>query len=137
MSAFSNYLEQKLVEYLKGTEMPTAPATTYVEMWASAGNDTASNVGVVTSLSRVAVAGSVWSTATGSDGNGDFHTIRNDSAIVIVGTATASATVSAFGVYDASVNGNLLWWGTLSAPKTITVDDELKFNASNLALQIY
>lgn len=137
MSAFSNYLEQKLVDYLKGTAMPTAPATTYVEMWASAGNDAASNVGVVTSLSRVAVAGSVWSTATGTDGNGDFHTIRNDSAIVIVGTATASATVSAFGVYDASTAGNLLWWGTLSAPKTITVDDELKFNASNLALQIY
>ena len=137
MSAFSNYLEQKLVEYLKGTAMPTAPGTTYIEMWASAGNDTASNVGVVTSLSRVAVAGSAWTTATGTDGNGDFHSITNIASVVITTSATATATVSAFGVYDDPTAGNLLWWGTLSSPKTLTVADELKFNASNLALQIY
>lgn len=137
MSAFSNYLEQNLVNYLKGTAMPTAPSTTYVEMWASAGNDDASNVGVITSLSRASVAGSNWTTAVGTDGNGDFHAIRNSVAVVITTAATASATVSAFGVYDAPTAGNLLWWGTLGTPKTLSVDDELKFNASNLSLQIY
>jgi hypothetical protein len=51
-------------------------------------------------------------------------------------SAGSSATASHFAVFDAATSGNLLFYGALSASKSIAIGDEVKFNALQLTLTV-
>lgn len=59
------------------------------------------------------------------------------SADLDFGTASASwGTIVAVGLLDASTVGNFLWWGPLSASKTINSGDAFKIPAGSLTLSL-
>lgn len=84
------------------------------------------------SYARVAVARSGtpgWAAATGT------LATTNNSGTITFPTATASwGTVTQFGIFDAVTAGNLIYWGDLTASKTIGSGDTASMAASALAI---
>jgi hypothetical protein len=129
MSAFSNYLENEILDWVNGGAFPTQPSATFIQLFN--GSPTEAGGGGTALYSRVSVAAGGWTTTTGSTA-----TISNTTAIVITSSAGSSATANNFGIFDSSAAGNLLFLGELGTPKTISVGDEVKFNALQLTIRI-
>ena len=47
-----------------------------------------------------------------------------------------SANVTDIGIYDAASGGNLLFYGTLSSPKTVTSGDVFQINSGSLTITL-
>jgi hypothetical protein len=129
MSAFSNYLETEILDWVNGGAFPTQPSATFVQLFN--GSPTEAGGGGTALYTRVPVAAGGWTTTTGSTA-----TISNTTAIVITSSAASSATADNFGIFDSSAAGNLLFLGALGTAKTISVGDEVKFNALQLTIRI-
>jgi hypothetical protein len=111
MAGFSTYFQSAILNWIKGTAMPTAPAAVYVALFSADPTDAGTLTNEVTTTirtaGRVAAPFGAVSTASGTG------TIAN-SAIVDFGTAAGSATVTHFGIFDAATAGNMLGSGTIS-----------------------
>jgi hypothetical protein len=134
MSAFSNYLEDQITNWIAGTSM-TAPTATFVQLYNGDPLDT--GLGgtpiVIATAARTSIASGAGSWTRGTLGNG---TITNASAFTITTSATATASATHVTVWDASASGNLLFFGPLSTAKTVASGDEVKFNVSALTLTV-
>lgn len=130
MAAMSDYLENKLVDHLfRGSAFP-APAALHIGLLTTPPSDAGGGVEVSGgSYARVSYAPSAtnWSnTQTSGTGvsTGTGGGTSNSAAITFNPGPTASwGTIQAFGIWDAATGGNLLWWGLLSANKTVNSGD--------------
>lgn len=67
----------------------------------------------------------------GTPANGSM----SNSAAIEFPTATASwGTAKAWGLFDASSSGNLVWYGNIDTPKDLLAGDIYRINAGNLTL---
>jgi hypothetical protein len=96
--AYSSYLDTAILNWIKGTTMPTAPAGVYVALY---NGDPYSGGTEVTTTIRV--AGRVAATF----GAITSLTISN-TGLVDFGNAAGSATVSHFALFDAATVGNMI-----------------------------
>lgn len=116
----SDYLEAAILNWLRGTAMPAAPATVYLGAFTAAPNDAGGGTEVAGgSYARKAVA--LTAPAGGQISN---------SAQVVFDDATADwGTITAIGLFDASAGGNLLGWATLGTSKIINSGARLVVDA--------
>jgi hypothetical protein len=129
MGAFSNYLENEILDWVNGGVFPSQPSATWVQLFNGSPDETGSGgTGLYT---RVAVAAGGWTRTTGATA-----TITNTTAIVMNASAATTAYADNFGVFDNSTSGNLLFYGALAVPKTVSVGDEIRFNASSLTIRV-
>lgn len=131
MAGFTDYVENALLNWLKGVTFPAAPAAVYVGLFSAAPSDAGGGTEVTTTI-RVAgrVAATFGSIGAGS---GTASQIANN-AIVDFGTAAGGATVTHFGIFDAASAGNLLGWAALSTPQTVSANNVVSFAASALTV---
>ena len=129
MSAFSNYLENEILDWVNGGAFPTQPSATWVQLFN--GSPTEAGGGGTALYSRIAVNAGGWTTTTGATA-----TITNTTAITITSAASSATSATDFGIFDYSTSGNLLFLGSLNASKSIAIGDEVKFNASSLTIRI-
>jgi len=130
MAAFSNYMEDAITAWINGTAFPTpAPTATFVQLYSQDPTDAGSSTGAL--FTRVSYASGGWTRGTGGAG-----TLSNTNVITITSSAGSAVTASHFAVFDASTSGNLLFYGALSASKSIAIGDEVKFNALQLTLTV-
>jgi len=117
MSGFSTYLQNAVLNWVKGTAMPTAPAAVYVALFSADPTDAGTLTNEVTTTVRTAgrVAATFGTITTASGAS----TIAN-SAIVDFGTAAGAATVTWFGIFDAATAGNMLGSGTVTGGNIAT-----------------
>ena len=144
MSAMSDYLENKIIDWLLRGQTFTPPATVYVGLLTVAPSDSGGGTEVTGgSYTRVAVASSLanWAgsqsagSTTASSGTGG--TTSNNAAVTFPAPTANWGTVVAFGVYDASSAGNLLFYASLTTSKTINNGDAApSFAAGALTFQI-
>lgn len=127
--AFSNYLEDQITAWINGSAFASAPTSTFVQLYSQDPTDAGSATGAL--YTRVAVAASGWTRGTGGAG-----TLTNTAAITITSSAASGATATHVAVFDTITGGNMLFAGALTASKTIATGDEVKFNASALALTV-
>lgn len=144
MANMSNYLENKLIDFLfRGTSF-SPPATLYVALCTSTPTD--SNTGSTISeisggnYSRQSITSNTtnWSTTQGdttatSSGTGGTTT---NQAVVSWNSVTWTGTITSVAICDASSGGNLLWWGTLTSSKTVASGDSVSFAVNDLSIQI-
>lgn len=126
----TNYLENKLIDFLFRGQSYTPPSTLYVALFTTAPTDASSGTEVgAASYARVGVTSSVinWAGTQGagstvaSTGTGG-QTSNNE--LIEFGTPTENwGTIVAFGLMDAALGGNLLIYGSLSANKTVNNGD--------------
>jgi hypothetical protein len=127
--AFSNYLEDQITGWINGSAFASAPTSTFVQLYSQDPTDAGSATGAL--YTRVAVAAGGWTRGTGGAG-----TLTNTAAITITSSAASGATATHVAVFDTITGGNMLFAGALTASKTIATGDEVKFNASALALTV-
>lgn len=154
MAAMSDFLENKLVDFLfRGQALGitgatagagTGPANLYYALLTAAPSDTGGGTEVTGgSYARVTVASTLANYA-GTQGagttvasSGATGTTSNNGAITFPAPTANWGVVSHFGIYDASTGGNLLFWGALTASKTINNGDAApSFAAAAFSLQI-
>lgn len=142
--ALSDYLENKLIDYVLRGQTFTAPTTVYFALAISTGSDVACGTEVTGgSYARVAVASSLanWAgtqsagSTTASSGTGG--TTSNNAAITFPAPTASWGVVTEYCVFDASTAGNLLWRTALTTSKTINNGDAApSFAAGAATLQI-
>jgi hypothetical protein len=125
MGSKSDYLEGKVIQHLFESDY-SAPANMYVALYTV----TPSDAGGGTECSGGAYAREAVARSTGWTSSGNA---TENAADITFTEATASwGTVVAFGLFDASTAGNLLYWGALTASKTIDSGDTAKIPAGDL-----
>ena len=124
MGAFSNYLEEKIVEHFLRNNAITPPTTVYVALFQSDPGE--ATAGTETAYTGYARKSATW---TALDANGQT---KNVGALTFPanGNASASVTITHLALYDAATNGNRLFYAKLSASKTLSPGDVLSFAAN-------
>ena len=124
----SDYLENELLDHVLGNAAYSAPATVYIALYTVAPTDSGGGTEVSGgSYARKAVINNDTNFPAASSG-----AKANGTEITFV-TATANwGTVVAFGIFDASSGGNLLYWADLTSSKTVNNGDTVKFAVGDL-----
>ena len=126
MSAFSNYLENKILLHVLSNTAYTSPTTVYLGLHTADPTD----AGTGTEVSGNAYARQSFA-STISD-----NAASNTSAIEFP-TATGSwGTVGWVAVWDNLTGGNLLFHGALTASKTIASGDVFRVPAGDLDITL-
>ena len=144
MAALSDYLENKIIDYLLRGQAFTAPTTVYVGLLTAAPTDAGGGTEVAGgSYARVAVTSSLanWAgtqaAASTVASSGTSGTTSNNAAITFPAPTANWGVVTHMAVYDAASAGNLLFYAALTASKTINNGDAApSFAAATLTLQI-
>lgn len=144
MAALSNYLENKVIDWLLRGQSFTPPASVHVGLLTSAPSDAGGGTEVTGgAYARVAVASSLanWAgtqaAASTVASSGTSGTTSNNAAVTFPAPTASWGSATHFGVYDAATAGNLLWYGPLDAPKTVNNGDPAPaFPAAALSLQL-
>jgi hypothetical protein len=132
----SSYLEDQLLNWIKGAAFVAAPANLYAALYTANPTDANASGTEVTgnAYARVAIAAAGWSAiAAAAAGTGDSIT---NSGIVTFATPTPAGwgTVTGFALYDALTVGNEIVWAALSASKVINAGDTVTFAVGALAI---
>lgn len=124
MGAFSNYLEEKIVEHFLRNNSITPPTTVFVGLFESDPGEATG--GTETAYTGYGRQSSAW---TALDANGQT---KNTGALTFAanGNASASVTITHIALFDATTAGNRLFYAALSSPKTLSPGDVLSFAAN-------
>lgn len=130
MSAASNYLENEVLDHVlgKGTRDFTSPANLYISLYTTdPGEDDSGTEVSGTNYARTAVT---FNTASGGSA-----TNNGDVTFPAAGSG-GWGTVSHIGVHDASSAGNLLFYGALTASRTVSESDIFQISDTNLTISL-
>lgn len=130
MGAFSDYLEDKIVEHFLRNNAVASPVAVYLALFQSDPGEATG--GTETAYTNYARQASTW---TAKDASGQT---KNSATVTFPanGNAAASVAITHAAIYDAAVGGNRLLYGPLAATKTLEVGDVLSFAANALTLTI-
>jgi hypothetical protein len=129
-SDLTGYLGNKILRWIDGTAMPTAPTAVYVGL--HNGNPKTSGVEVTTTIDATGRKACGFATlASGVD-----HLLTSD-ADVDFGLADAGASVSHYSLWDAASSGNMLASRAVSGgPIAVAVGAAVKFLAGAITFNI-
>lgn len=140
MASMTDFLENKLVDWFFRAQAigitgataaaGTGPATLYYALFTATPSDTGggtevtggsyTRVGLASSLANMAGTQSPGSTTASA---GTTGTTSNNAAITFPAPSASWGTITHFAIFDAVSSGNMLFWGALTAPKTINSGD--------------
>ena len=124
--AFTDYLENKVLDYVFSGGSFSQPGTKYLALYTVAPTDSSAGTEVT---GGGYARQTVTLTTSGSD--------TTNSAAVEYPTATANyGTVVAVAVLDASSGGNMLAYASLTASKTIATGDVFRVPAGDLDISL-
>ena len=127
MSAMSNYLETKVLDYVLRNTADWAPAAIYLALHTADPAEDASGAEVSGgSYARQAITFNAAHATAG--------TIDNSSAEEF--TTMPAVTVSHIGVWDAASSGNLLFYGAVTASKAVGAGDTISLAAGALVITL-
>lgn len=125
--AKSDYLEKATLDWALGGATPTRPAARYVALLTAAPTDAGGGTEVTGgSYARQAATFAAASTTAG--------TTSASTSATLTWTNMPTAVVTHLAIYDAATAGNLLYWGALSASKSLTAGDNFAINSGNLTI---
>ena len=144
MAALSDYLENKLIDYVFRGQAFTPPATVWVALVTAAENDAAGGTEVTGgAYARVAVASTLanWAGTQGAGtavaSTGTSGTMSNNNVITFPTPTANWGTVVGMAVFDAATGGNELFYGALTVSQAINNGQVAPtFPAATLSLQI-
>lgn len=145
MAAMSDYLENKLIDFVFRGQAFVPPATLYIALFTTNDNDAGTTRVEVTggSYARAAISSSManWAATQGAGvttaSTGTGGTTSNNIAITFPAPTANWGTVQGIGIFDAATGGNELWYGALSSPNTISSGNGAPvFTAATLSIQI-
>jgi hypothetical protein len=127
-SDLSTYFGNKIVRWIAGIDMPTAPVAVYLALFN--GDPKAAGSEVTTTIRT---AGRIAASFT-APAAGNTNTMTTD-ADADFGAAAAGATVTHVAVMDAASGGNIIGSHSVGT-NTISAGQDVKFSAGNLTFTI-
>lgn len=124
--SMTDFLENALLEHSLGKTAYAMPGC-YVALFTVNPSDAGGGT-EVTGGAYVRQA-ATWGAATGGS-------ISNNADITFPVASASWGTVSAVGIFNQASAGQMLWWGTLSASKTIAQNDQFKIASNNLTITL-
>lgn len=137
----SDYLEKTALDTFIGGQTYNAPANLYIALFTT-GSLTDASTGATTLAQEVTGGGyarkavpndlSQWPAAAI---NGSGQTEKHNANTITFNAATADwGSVTQWAICDASINGNVLYWGTFDVAKTILAGDTATIPAQSLKI---
>ena len=143
MSAFSNYVENKLIDLLLRGQTFTPPSPVYVALFTAAPSDAGGGTEVSgNNYSRASVTASLanWAGTQGagttSASSGTSGQTSNNAAVNFPTPSDAWGQVTHWAVFDAASSGNMLFWAPLTTPQTISSGNAVGFAIASLTLTV-
>ncbi|RLP97309.1 hypothetical protein QT235_03135 [Geobacillus stearothermophilus] len=127
MSAISNYLENALINAVLRNIPYTSPAAVYLALYTS--DPTDANTGTE-------VTGGSYQRQQITFGAPNNGMVSNSNEILFPVATANWGTVTHIGILDAATGGNLLFYGAVTTPKTISTNDQLKINAGDISITL-
>jgi hypothetical protein len=125
MATLSQYLEDQVLNWLKGSTFAAAP-TVYVDLLDSGSSS------LLTTLTGSATRPSVTFGAISTDGNGRI--MSNSGAVTFTASASAGGVVAYVALYDAATAGNQL--SVVASAKTINTADPVEIVIGDLTFKM-
>jgi len=125
-NAKTDYLENELLDHVLNGLAYTPPSDIYVGLFTTMPNDDGTG-GVEVSGGSYARELVVFTVASAGQ-------VANNGAVTFTQATALWGTVLGMGLFDASTSGNLLYYGTLAASKTVDNGDTISF--ANAALTV-
>jgi hypothetical protein len=119
----SYYLSNKVLDAALRSIAYTSPIAAYVALFTVA----PTQVGGGTEVTGGGYARQTVAWNAPSSGQ-----MTNSADVLYPVASVAWGTVVAFGVYDASSGGNLLYYNNLSAPRIVGINDQIRFPSGQL-----
>ena len=129
MTDFSDFLEEELLDHVLNGLTWASPASVWIGLYTAVPSDAGGGTEVSgTGYARIQMTGG-WTVTVN---------VADNTAIIDFGTAGAGGwgTIGWVGIFDAVTGGNLLFWGALSATKTVNDGDSFQFAASALTVTL-
>ena len=126
MSAKTTYLEDELIDHVLRNAAYSSPTTVYVGLYTAMADGEA---GTGTEVSGGSYARQVAVFDAPTDG------VTQNTSLITFPAATAGwSTVTHFALLDAVSGGNMLYYGTLTASRTVLTDDVLSIPVGDLTV---
>ena len=125
MSAKSNYLEDKILDYVLRDTADWAPSAVYLALHPADPGE----AGTGTEVSGNGYSRQAVTFAASSGGSASSNSVEEFTA-----SGGSFGTVTHFGIWDASSSGNLLYYGALTASKVIADGDTLRFASGAITI---
>jgi hypothetical protein len=131
-TAFSDYLENEVLDHLLSAATFTAAATLYYALFTSAPGDAGSGAEVSGgSYARQSVTNNATNFPVASGGS------KSNGVLVNFGTATGNwGTVGYVALFDASSGGNMYFWGAMDPSIPILSGDALSFPVGGIVFSL-
>src|SRR4051812_19916737 len=126
MGSKSDYLENKVLDSVFSNAAFPSNATLYFALFTAAPSDAGGGTEVAGgSYARKAVTNNATNFPAAAGGS------KSNGTDIVFANPTANwGTIVAFGVYDASTAGNLLYWGSVTSIVVNNGDTPVQFDAS-------
>jgi hypothetical protein len=129
MAALSDHAEKLILDWMMTTGSATRPTAWYVALYTAAPSDAGGGTEVSgNGYAREAVAFDAATSGTGTTSNSGLVSFTADGG--------DWGSVTHIGIHDAVTSGNLLWHGSLAAPKNVQDGDSLEFAVGNIDLTV-
>lgn len=135
MAAFSDYLENKLVNTTLRGENFTAPTTVYLALFTSdpTDADTGSELADSAYIRQDMAKGEAVSTGWAAPSNG---VTSNAKLIQFPPIADGTVVITHYALYDAQGGGNMLYHSALTTSKTMEISDVVSFDIGALTVTL-
>ena len=129
-TSLSNFLEDELLDHVVGNSAYSAPGTLYFSLFTAAPSDAGGGTEVTGgSYARQAITNNLTQFPASSGGS------KSNANAIDFGVASANwGTITHAAVLD--VSSNYLFWGALTASKTVGSGDGFKFNATKFVFAL-
>lgn len=126
MSAKTNYLEDKIIDHVLNNTAYTSPTTVYVSLHTADPGEAGSLAAEVAGGSYARQAAAFSASAGGST--------ANPGAITFPTATVGWGTITHFGICDAVSAGNMLYYGPLTAARTVLLGDVFEFATGGITI---
>lgn len=138
MSSASNFTENLAIKWLLTTDSATRPTTWYVALFNNTSGSALANLEAGTLTDEVPTSGTAYARQSAA------FTVTNDtaatSATITFPTATGSGfgTVTHVAIMDGATAGagNVLFYGALTASKTVAASDTFQITSGSLTVTL-
>jgi hypothetical protein len=129
MGGLSDYVENWILAWFRGTTAPAAPSNLYVALFSDDPGDVVANELSGSGYARVAVAVPAGFTLSGDQ-------ISNASEVLFPNATADWVEPTWAGLCDASSAGHLLTSGLITTPKAVLNGDAARFSAGTLVFTL-
>lgn len=134
MSAASDFLENAVLNHVLGNTTYTPATTLHLGLFTNGSTNASVNLEAGTLTDEVSGGSYARQTITFTAASAGSSP---NTATVTFPTATASwGEITHVAVMDAATAGNVLFWGTVTTPKTIESGDTFQVSAGNLTITL-